>query len=467
MKCQVLVKKVDGRHKRVYTDASTQVLVNGNALPNIGAVGKVKYLGLQFDHSGIVPATGETVRRQLGELTHAPLKPEQRMYILQTYVIPGALHTLVLGRCRSTELKRLDQSIRKGVRSWLCLPPDAPDAFIHAHVRDGGLGVPETSANIPLLRFDRASRILSSSHEPIRKLAGSPYIRRLLHQSEPVTRDGVRLDSKTAIRRHHRGRLLRTVDGRGLENAAGVPCVNDWIKAQRPPLRGCHFVGAIKVRGNLLYTAQRAARARTEGGRITCDAGCLTAEILGHISQVCHRTAAPRTARHNRVLDLAARFLKDRGASALVKEPDISTPAGLRKPDLLVKIRDQAVVLDAQVVADNGDLDAADERKRVYYDTHAIREYAGHSLGVVPESVRFGSVTLNWRGAFSKASAGLLSELGLSARQLELLSVRTLEGTHQIFKIFRASTATISGTRRRPRPAGLASRARTRPGHRW
>ena len=466
-KCQVVVRLVDGRHKRTYVAASQQVLVNGKALPNVGAVGEVKYLGLQFDHSGIVPATGEEVRRQLGELTHAPLKPEQRMYILRTNIIPGALHTLVLGKCRSTKLKRLDQSIRKSVRAWLHLPPDAPDAYIHAHVRDGGLGVSELAANIPLLRFDRASRILNSSYSPIRELAGGPYFRRLLHESEPVTRNGERLDSKTAIRRHHRGRLLRTVDGRGLGSAAGVPYVNDWVRSRKPPLQGCHYVGAVKVRGNLLYTAQRAARASTDGGRATCDAGCLTAETLAHISQVCHRTAAPRTARHNRVLDLAAKFLKDRGASALIKEPAISTPAGLRRPDLLVKIRDQAAVLDAQVVADNGDLDAADERKRAYYDTPVIREYAGHSLGVQPESVRFGSITLNWRGAFSKASAGLLTQLGLSARQLELLSIRTLEGTHQIYKIFRTSTATSSGSdnRRSCRSNPVRPNARRRPGH--
>ncbi|XP_043230077.1 uncharacterized protein LOC122385693 [Amphibalanus amphitrite] len=87
------------------------------------------------------------------------------------------------------------------------------------------------------------------------------------------------------------------------------------------------------------------------------------------MAKVCHRTAAPRTARHNRVLDLAAKFLKDRGASALVKEPTTNTPAELRKPDLLVKIRGQVAVIYAQIVADNGDLDAADQQKRAYYDS--------------------------------------------------------------------------------------------------
>ena len=55
----------------------------------------------------------------------------------------------------------------------------------------------------------------------------------------------------------------------------------------------------------------------------------------------------------------------------------------------------------------------------------------------------------NWRQAFSKASAGLLIQLGPSARQVELLSVRALVGTHQIYNIFRTSTATASGSDKR------------------
>ena len=193
-KCQVSIRKVDGRHKRTYVDNSESVMANGQVLPNIGATGELKYLGLQFDHSGIVPSNGEKARRQLGELTSAPLKPEQRLFLLRNHVIPGALHTLVLGICGRTVLKRLDQSVRKCVRGWLNLPPDAPDAFIHAHVRDGGLGVLELSMKIPLMRFERASRILTTDFLPVRALAGSPYVRYLLRASQPVTHCGVRLD---------------------------------------------------------------------------------------------------------------------------------------------------------------------------------------------------------------------------------------------------------------------------------
>ena len=43
-KCQIFVMKIDGRHKRAYADAREHILVNGQAIPNIGAQGEVKYL---------------------------------------------------------------------------------------------------------------------------------------------------------------------------------------------------------------------------------------------------------------------------------------------------------------------------------------------------------------------------------------------------------------------------------------
>ena len=184
-KCQVAVKKVDGRAKRVYVDAHEHVLVNGHALPNIGAQGEVKYLGLHFNHAGVIPTSGQRVLRQLDELTHAPLKPERRLFFLRTYVLPGALHTQVLGKSGKTVLRRLDQSVRAHVRLRLHLPRDAPDAHINANVRDGGLGVDELSLRIPLLQFERASRILTSDYPPVRALATSPTFRAMLHASNP------------------------------------------------------------------------------------------------------------------------------------------------------------------------------------------------------------------------------------------------------------------------------------------
>lgn len=72
--------------------------------------------------------------------------------------------------------------------------------------------------------------------------------------------------------------------------------------------------------------------------RTTCEAGCNRPETLGHISQPCPRISGTCIARHDQLLALTEKFLRDQGASTS-REPAIPTPAGIRRPDLLVKTR--------------------------------------------------------------------------------------------------------------------------------
>ena len=225
------------------------------------------------------------------------------------------------------------------------------------------------------------------------------------------------------------------------------------MRSPYPPLRGSHYIGAIKVIGNFLNTGQRAARAT--GGRLaTCDAGCSRPETLAHISQTCHRTADARTQRHNHVLDLTKKFLTDKGMTCL-KEPAIPTPEGLRKPDLIATKNGQTVILDAQVVADNANLDEADKRKITYYNRPAIRQYVTNTIGTQDTNIKLGSITLNWRGAWSRNSVDILKHLGLNLNHLTMISIRALEGTHRIWKIFKRST--------KSRPTRWAGRMPGRP----
>lgn len=88
-------------------------------------------------------------------------------------------------------------------------------------------------------------------------------------------------------------------------------------------------------------------------------------------------------------------------------EPAIPTPAGVRRPDLVIHgLRKTAFVIDATIVADNADLTERHEGKCHYYDSPVIRQWV---KGVIPDvdNVTFSSVTLNWRGLFAVQSAEL------------------------------------------------------------
>ena len=73
------------------------------------------------------------------------------MYILRRHVIPAMYHQLVLTDCTKKLLIFLDIKIRGAVRSWLKLPKDTSNFFIHAPIVEGGLGIAVLQNAIPLM----------------------------------------------------------------------------------------------------------------------------------------------------------------------------------------------------------------------------------------------------------------------------------------------------------------------------
>lgn len=99
------------------------------------------------------------------ELKKAPLKPYQRLDILKTFLVPKLTHKLVLGNAHSNTIKRLNVVVCSAVRNWLHLPKDTPFGFLHASIKDGGIGIPCFRTSVPLLQKARYSKILTSSNE--------------------------------------------------------------------------------------------------------------------------------------------------------------------------------------------------------------------------------------------------------------------------------------------------------------
>ena len=66
----------------------------------------------------------EKLHEYLNNVTKAPLKPQQRMYILKQHNVPAMYHQLVLGSGTAKLLRFLDTKIRGAGRRWLKLPKD-------------------------------------------------------------------------------------------------------------------------------------------------------------------------------------------------------------------------------------------------------------------------------------------------------------------------------------------------------
>ena len=86
------------------------------------------------------------------------LKPQQRLFALRIYLLPGLYHAASLRAIRFGALKKCHQIIRSTVRRWLDLPADTPVAYFHADIKSGGLEVPSLRT-ISMNRLNRLEKL--------------------------------------------------------------------------------------------------------------------------------------------------------------------------------------------------------------------------------------------------------------------------------------------------------------------
>ena len=184
-------------------------------------------------------------------------------------------------------------------------------------------------------------------------------------------------------------------------------------------LNGHAYIGAIKIRGNLVSTALRSARG-CPNHDIRCDC-CGRPESLGHILQVCPRTHALGIARHDKAVDLV-RSGAEKIEYSIRRKPAIPTPAGIRRLDLVLVRNSDLTILDVTMAADNADHKKTHNDKCVYYDVSAVRQWT--QLRFEPRHIAFEALAMNWRGLLATRSAAALQRLGLRGPFLSLVSAK-------------------------------------------
>ena len=87
------------------------------------------------------------------------LKPEQRIFMLRTYLLPGYQHQLALMKKTKTQMINFDKCLLWHVMKMLKLPKDTPSAIIHCNVRD----IPSflTTASVLTLRRHQKAKSLT------------------------------------------------------------------------------------------------------------------------------------------------------------------------------------------------------------------------------------------------------------------------------------------------------------------
>src|SRR5688572_25922287 len=227
-------------------------------------------------------------------------------------------------------LEGLDRLVRVAVRKWLHLPHDTPTGYFHAKASSGGLEVPRLRYTIPPLKARRMGGIEASEDPVMQSVATSPHFLGARRRCAKTARVAGRVLSNGKDAHDLLATQLHSsVDGRGLKQQGQTPHVNTWVTDGSALLSGGDYIQAVKVRGNLLPSAERSSRGRRTGP-VWCDAGCNAWGTLAHISQSCARTHRLRCDRHNSVLDLILKRIEAKGHS-VIREPVIPTGVGRRK----------------------------------------------------------------------------------------------------------------------------------------
>ena len=164
-KCASVAIRTVPKQKKVAIDAGINFSIRGRQIPALKRSSEWVYLGVPFTPEGrVLNNIRSTLDGKLRKLTKAPLKPQQRLWVLRTSVLPSVLYLLTTGAIHIGLLRSLDRMVRQYVRKWLALPPDCINAYFHAEVKDGGLGIPSLRWVAPLQRRRRFEALQKSSY---------------------------------------------------------------------------------------------------------------------------------------------------------------------------------------------------------------------------------------------------------------------------------------------------------------
>lgn len=450
-KCATLRLVNDGKRKRSLVDQRPFLRMDGQTVAALSVIQAYKYLGVPVSPRGLVAGSSERLRHMLRELERAPLKPQQRLFMLRTNVLPKLTHELVLGRPKRGALELMDKMIRSFVRRCLHMPKDTPLGFFHASAADGGLNVRSLRVSIPLMRYRRVESLaMKPEPDTLAILKSETLLKLEARLSVQLIHNGTRVDSTISEKKFWRERLYDSLDGKGL----ALPGFRykgggKWLTDGTRLMTGERFIKCVKIRGSVWPTGARNARGRKTTPQ--CDSGCEARETLGHIIQTCDRTADKRVERHDRVVNHLSRCLRVKGYKVHV-EPVLVTTHGNRKPDLVIQHGLNTLIFDVQICADAGY--ASDVMRRA--DRAKTARYSDWEVGVqamelCPGSTEVSSAGLiwTWRGDLYSKSGDRLKSLGLNESALKLAETIVVEGSVACAETWSKRTSRSGGRRQR------------------
>lgn len=283
----------------------------------------------------------------LNRLSASPLKPYQKLEILQNYLLPRYFYSLQSPKINGKILAIADKAVRRFVKGCLHLPITTPNAFLYTDKRGGGLGITCFKTKIPDILYGRIKRLYFSDDQQIQALLNSEYINKFKVQLENLLRvPGI---GGTEQRGYWRGILQRSFSGAGLPEHCGRSYTSCWISKPPPFWNGSDYVSAMQLRTNTLPTRGGLHNCKIHYEAKRCRAGCERVETLSHILQRCPLTHYERIRKHDHAAGLLGKFAAREGW-LVVREPSMRDANGiLHKPDMIISKNEKVIVIDVSI----------------------------------------------------------------------------------------------------------------------
>lgn len=424
-----------GKEKKMKVETGKPFSVNGGAIKELTIMDLWRYLGVNYQSNGPEMVDHCAMEADLRSLSKGPLKPQQRIHMLKTFVIPRHQDKLVLSRTSAKGLKRIDKQIGQYVRKWLSLPHDVPVAYLHAPVKAGGLGVPCLRLWVPLMRLNRLGSAIRNGSQTMMALSECTLFKSIIHKcrrSLAVLGPG----DPTLLLYHSywKEQLIEKVDGKDLEHAWNHRSSTSWNSTLASQISGEDYVHYHQIRANALPTRVRTARGRP-AKETSCRGGCRRTETAQHVIQECHRTHSVRVQRHDRVVGILGDELERR--SKVLRKQEIQTVRGKRKPDLILINGDTAHVIDVQVVRCS-DLNGSHRAKIGKYQVADLERLVKDRYDV--DKVEHHACTLSFKGVWCLESVTDLKGLGVSEYCLFKIVTSTMRGVWLGWRQFNSVT---------------------------
>ena len=438
-KCYCLRLIPNRKLKKIKIGNETEFAINGNNIPMVDSEGIFKYLGIKFGHDGVTSITTDEYSNILLSIKKAPLKPQQKVFMMNQFVIPKLLHKLILGKHSKILLQEFDITTRKYVKEILHLPSDTPDSFIHCDIGNGGMGITKLMDLVPKTYLSRLENMKKSKDVITREITKDSSItvnvkncEKILGLSSNNNMEYTKENLKDYNVKRNQEEWHSKIDGSGLIQMKSHRKGQNWIRGATKIVKGSTYIDMVKLRCGKLPTKDTCNRGRKTDNK--CRHCNMRVETVNHILQKCSYVHHERIMRHNNIVKLLQTKCKDKGLK-VINEPRFITENGLRKPDLVIVTNEHIIVTDVSVTSDGQDtLESARKEKVRIYDNECINNEL-HRIYGQDKVILHLPYILSARGAYHNKNDELLKLVKL--QHIRDLSVcRTMENGLKVYKHF-------------------------------